>query len=103
MASLAEVQAEVNRQISRDYVHKDTSVRSLCVLGLTEEAGEVAGLMKRELRNNFRDKGQVTHDRYVEELGDVLWYLCACCNMVGTSLEEIWEKNVSKLRERYGE
>lgn len=103
MYSLADVQAEVTHQLIRDY--KDTfgeSVKSLIMLGLAEEAGEVAGLMKRQLRNNSRDTGTFTRDRYVEELGDVLWYLAACCHCAGTSLEEIWQQNIIKLEERYG-
>lgn len=103
MYSLSDVQSEVTHQLIRDY--KDTSeesVQSLIILGLTEEAGEVAGLMKRQLRNNFRDTGTFTRERYVEELGDVLWYLTACCYCVGTSLEEIWQQNIIKLEKRYG-
>lgn len=104
MVTLAEVQTSVNYQVERDYGHVPSErVHSLAMLGLTEEAGEVAGLMKRQLRNNSRDAGKFTRERYIEELGDVLWYLTACCNCVGTTLEEIWEQNTDKLKERYGE
>ena len=102
--TLTEVQAEVTRQLNRDYgccatVH----VQNLCICGLTEEAGEVAGLMKRVLRNYPADRARCTKDKFIEELGDVLWYLAACCETQGTSLDEIWEYNKQKLKERYGE
>lgn len=104
MVTLAEVQASVNYQVERDYGRVPSErVHSLAILGLAEEAGEVAGLMKRQLRNNSRDTGKFTRERYVEELGDVLWYLAACCNCAGTTLEEIWEYNLVKLTHRYGE
>ena len=40
-------------------------------LGLVEEAGEVAGLRKRFLR----DEGNIDRNILVKELGDVLWYV----------------------------
>ena len=104
MVTLAEVQTSVNYQMERDYGRVlSERAHSLTMLGLAEEAGEVAGLMKRQLRNKSRDAGKFTRERYVEELGDVLWYLAACCNCAGTTLEEIWEQNTDKLKERYGE
>lgn len=68
------------------------------VCGLTEEAGEVAGLMKREA---FRNQPQ-PRERWVEELGDVLWYLAAVCIAKGISLQEVWDENHKKLEARYG-
>lgn len=50
-------------------------------LGLNEEAGEVAGLAKKEvLRNNRKDD-----ERWLSELGDVLWYLVATINTIALS------------------
>lgn len=101
--TLTEVQAEVTRQLNRDYGRCATAhVQNLCIYGLTEEAGEVAGLMKRVLRNNPMDRGRCTKDKFIEEMGDVLWYLAACCETQGTSLDEIWEQNKIKLEKRYG-
>ena len=104
MTTLASVQKEVESQIIRDYKERFSGdVKLMLFLGLNEEAGEVAGLMKRVLRNFPKDKERITHEHFVEELGDVLWYLAACCAMCNTSLEEIWEYNIKKLKERYGE
>lgn len=101
--TLTDVQVEVNRQMARDYGRvPQERVNSLTMLGLAEESGEVVGLMKRVLRGNPNDKIRATREAFVEELGDVLWYLAACCNCAGTTLDEIWEQNKIKLEKRYG-
>lgn len=104
MTTLNDVQNEVNRQIIRDYGDRNAQHVSTCmILGLAEEAGEVAGLSKRVFRDFPKDRERATHDNFVDELGDVLWYLAACCATQGTSLDEIWEHNIQKLKARYGE
>ncbi len=104
MSTLAEVQAEVSRQLWRDYRNKTyTYLRSLAALGLAEEAGEVAGLMKRIIRQRPQDLQRATSEHFKEELGDVLWYLAVCCEAQGTTLEDIWQYNIKKLKERYPE
>ncbi|MBK7780828.1 MAG: nucleoside triphosphate pyrophosphohydrolase family protein [Anaerolineae bacterium] len=69
-------------------------------LGLTNEAGEVAGKVKKI----FRDKGGVVSDADREalkqELGDVLWYLTQIATELDLSLSEIAEANVAKLASR---
>jgi len=69
-------------------------------LGLTNEAGEVAGKIKKI----FRDKGGVISeaDRQAlkHELGDVLWYLTQICTELELSLEEVAAANLTKLFSR---
>ena len=69
-------------------------------LGLTNEAGEVAGKIKKI----FRDKGGVINgeDRQAlkSELGDVLWYLAQVCTELEISLDEVAEYNIEKLYSR---
>lgn len=69
-------------------------------LGLANEAGEVAGKIKKI----FRDKGgQISaEDREAlkQELGDVLWYLTQICTELGLTLEEVAEANITKLFSR---
>lgn len=66
-------------------------------LGLANEAGEVAGKVKKL----FRDKsGQISEeDRQAlkYELGDVLWYLAQICTELDLSLQEVAEANLTKL------
>jgi NTP pyrophosphatase (non-canonical NTP hydrolase) len=69
-------------------------------LGLTSEAGEVAGKIKKI----FRDKGGIIGDGEREalksELGDVLWYLAQVCTELGLTLNEVAEMNIEKLYSR---
>ena len=104
MVTLAEIQDEVERQLIRDFSDSTIStMRNMLFLGLAEEAGEVAGLVKRVLRDFPQDRVRATKEHFTEELGDVLWYLTACCIISEVPLEEVWEYNIKKLRERYGE
>ena len=69
-------------------------------LGLTNEAGEVAGKIKKI----FRDKGGVIGEAEKEalksELGDVLWYLAQVCSELDISLDNVAELNIAKLLDR---
>ena len=69
-------------------------------LGLVNEAGEVAGKIKKV----FRDKdGQIspeTREALKAELGDVLWYLAQVSTELGLSLDEVAEHNIAKLTDR---
>jgi len=69
-------------------------------LGLANEAGEVAGKVKKI----FRDKGGVIgaaeREALKSELGDVLWYLAQVCTELDLSLDEVAEHNLKKLFDR---
>lgn len=104
MATLNDVQTEIERQLTRDYADRPFSeIKLMLHLGLAEEAGEVAGLMKRVLRNFPKDQERITKENFIDEIGDVLWYLTACCISHETSLEEVWGYNIKKLQKRYEE
>ena len=69
-------------------------------LGLTSEAGEVAGKIKKI----FRDKGGVIgaaeREALKGELGDVLWYLAQVCTELDLSLDDVAGHNLEKLFSR---
>lgn len=69
-------------------------------LGLVNEAGEVAGKIKKV----FRDKEGLINDETLEalkaELGDVLWYLAQVATELDLSLDDIAESNIAKLYDR---
>ena len=69
-------------------------------LGLVNEAGEVAGKIKKV----FRDKeGQIsaeTREALKAELGDVLWYITQVATELDLSLDQIAEYNIAKLYDR---
>lgn len=79
----------------KEYPH----LQSFAVMGLNEEAGEVAGLACRECYKGL----PMPRYRWLEELGDVLWYLTAATVAKGLTLEDLWNYNVEKLEGRYGE
>ena len=66
-------------------------------LGLAGETGEVIELIKK---SQFHGKG-LDIDELAKELGDVLWYVSAICTQVGLSLEDVAERNIDKLMNRY--
>jgi len=69
-------------------------------LGLVNEAGEVAGKVKKI----FRDKGGKINEEskaaLKAELGDVLWYLAQIATELNLSLDEIAVYNIDKLYSR---
>jgi NTP pyrophosphatase (non-canonical NTP hydrolase) len=69
-------------------------------LGLTNEAGEVAGKIKKI----FRDKGgkisEEDREALKQELGDVLWYLTQICTELDLTLQEVASANLKKLFSR---
>ena len=65
-------------------------------LGLTSEAGEVAGKIKKYIR----DGTALDHDAVVAELGDVLWYIAQFASAFDIYLSDIAEENVNKLKDR---
>lgn len=70
-------------------------------LGLVNEAGEVAGKVKKI----FRDEGgHITEqDRLAikGELGDILWYLTQIASNLDLTLAEIADGNLVKIMTRY--
>lgn len=71
-----------------------------CALGLTEEAGEVAGKIKKMYRDNDGILDVKERDKIGNELGDVLWYLSVLAKQVGLSLEQVAHLNIEKRRQR---
>jgi NTP pyrophosphatase (non-canonical NTP hydrolase) len=69
-------------------------------LGLTNEAGEVAGKIKKIFRDKDGVITNVERDALTAELGDVLWYLAQVATELELSLDEIAEKNIAKLLDR---
>lgn len=68
-------------------------------LGLAGEAGEVADLVKK----HFFHGHELNISEIIYELGDVLYYLCAICLVLGIDWEDIMLNNNAKLMARYGD
>lgn len=70
------------------------------VLGLTNEAGEVAGKIKKIFRDKAGVIGEADREALKAELGDVLWYLAQVCTELDLSLEDVAQHNLDKLASR---
>ena len=73
--------------------------------GLVNEAGEVAGKIKKIMRDEqVSVEGFVLNDKQraavAAELGDVLWYIAALARDLNVSLNEIAKMNIDKLHDR---
>lgn len=79
------------------------------VLGLVEEAGEAAGVLKRFHRG---DELYVSHsphrhhlsptakDKLIAEVGDVLWYAAMIADLLEVRLADVATMNIAKLSDR---
>jgi NTP pyrophosphatase (non-canonical NTP hydrolase) len=69
-------------------------------LGLANEAGEVAGKIKKIFRDKEGMIGVAEREALKAELGDVLWYLAQTCSELEIPLDEVAEANIAKLLDR---
>ena len=69
-------------------------------LGLVNEAGEVAGKIKKIFRDKAGLIGEADREALKYELGDVLWYLTQICTELDLSLAEVAAANIEKLFSR---
>lgn len=68
-------------------------------IGLATESGEILDNLKKYIYYGANlDKPNLQ-----EELGDVLWYIALLCNELNVDMQEVMDKNIEKLKRRYGE
>ena len=79
--------------------YDDKQARTVvAALGLAGEAGEYANLVKK-----FAAHGHdIRREEFVDELGDVLWYVAEAATSLGLRLDDIALANIDKLQKRYG-
>jgi NTP pyrophosphatase (non-canonical NTP hydrolase) len=69
-------------------------------LGLASEAGEVAGKVKKVIRDKDGIYTEADRKEIASEAADVLWYLAAIARELGTTLEVMAQGNLNKLESR---
>lgn len=74
---------------------KDVLINS--VMGLCGESGEVIDIVKKHLAQGH----SLDVNKMIEELGDVAWYLAEAATALDVPLDEILNKNIEKLSNRY--
>lgn len=70
------------------------------VCGVAEEAGEVAGKVKKWHRGDFDNNADSFRSAVQAELGDLLWYVTMLHNLYDMTLEDTLVMNVEKLISR---
>ena len=81
---------EYQRKAKATAIYPKKDALSYLVLGLTSEAGEVAGKVKKKIRDG------TSHD-VASEIGDVLWYCAMLASEMNVSLGKIMDNNLEKL------
>lgn len=79
-------------------------------LGLVSEAGEIAGKVKKLIRDNEAlQNGQLSSSdpsiseklyEIKKEIGDVCWYVAGLATVLGVDLEDLARQNLEKLADR---
>jgi len=77
-------------------------------LGLANEAGEVAGVVKKIIRQDVHlpsclteeENDRMNQEKIKAELGDVLWYLAAVAKEYNLKLSDVAQYNLDKLKDR---
>ena len=80
----------------------DAKVSKTCrlengLMGLCGEAGEAMDILKKFLFQGH----ELDKKHLAKELGDVAWYLAVSADALGFYLEDIFQMNIDKLRDRY--
>lgn len=68
-------------------------------LGLTSEAGEVAGKIKKILRQDY-DLSEDVKKQILLEVSDCLWYCARICDELNYKLSDVMWDNINKLTDR---
>ena len=69
-------------------------------LGLNGEAGEVAEKVKKCWRDNDGVFDGNIKRSILKELADTLWYIWACADDMGYTLEDVLQTGITKVKER---
>ena len=69
------------------------------VMGLCGESGEAIDIVKKHLAQGH----PLDRDGLIKERGDVAWYLAETAYALDVSLDEVFQRNIDKLKARYPE
>ena len=71
-------------------------------VGINAEGGEFLEIVKKMV---FQGKpwNEDNREHLIIELGDVMWYVAQATQALGVSMEEVLDRNITKLSKRYPE
>ena len=69
------------------------------VMGLCGESGEAIDIVKKHLAQGH----PLDREGLIKELGDVAWYLAETAYALDVFLEDVFQRNIDKLKARYPE
>lgn len=78
----------------------DLPTLAYLTIGLSDEAGEVAGKIKKLYRDSNGIITPELRQAIKKELGDVLWYLTNLCTEFQLPLADVMDDNIAKLFDR---
>lgn len=98
---LNDYQQKAISTLTNDYAYGDITPQLMgCLLGLSDESGEVLGKVKKLLRDKRGELSDDDRKEIVKELGDVLWYVASVSRLLGSDLDEVARLNAEKLASR---
>ncbi len=87
------------QELASKTLYGNEQVLTNCALGLASEAGEVLELIQAyTFQSQNLDKEELT-----KELGDVMWYLSQISEWANISFEEVAQRNITMLQNRFPE
>jgi len=92
--------SDYQTQAVKTAIYDDADYIVYPALGLLSEAGEVAGKVKKVLRDNKGNFTPELREQIADEVGDVLWYLASLCSDLGVDMASVAQKNLNKLNSR---
>ncbi len=97
----ADYQTQANTTDQMPLTHEDIKALMLPLLGLAGETGSLLTHYKRYLRDG--EGYGFFRQRISEELGDILWNVANIATKTNLNLEEVAERNLAKIRDRWME
>lgn len=94
---------EYQQRASKLAIYPEERAIEYVALGLASEAGEVAGKVKKAIRDgkNWTGEQREDHRQSIKaELGDVLWYVAETARQYDLTLEDVLLYNIYKLESR---
>ena len=93
--TINEYQTLAMRTLNPALSKKDVLING--VMGLCGESGEAIDIVKKHLAQGH----DLNREALIKELGDVAWYLAETAYALDVPLEEVFERNIAKLKARY--